>query len=100
LFRHLYDIWYFRSQLPRETRLRICPLQAPFDTSIERNTNTALTLEDIQHICVEVFENLVFTGVDNDHRKLGAFHTLTALTIVSPEARMAMPWLYESVIAL
>ena len=97
LFRNLYDVWYYRSQLTRETRLRICPLTAPFDTSIERNGGRPLTFEDVQQICVEVFENLVFMGVDDDHRKLGAFHALTALTIVSPEARMAMPWLYESV---
>jgi len=99
LFRNLYDVWYYRSQLTRETRLKICPLPAPFETTIERNGARPINLEDIQQICIEVFENLVFMGVDDDHRKLGTFHALTALTLVSPEARMAMPWLYESVIA-
>jgi hypothetical protein len=97
LFRNLYDIWYYRSQLTRETRKKICPLPAPFDTSVERNGARPLILEDVQTICVEVFENLVFMGSDDDHRKLGAFHALTALTIVSPEARTSLPWLYESV---
>jgi len=36
-------------------------------------------------------------GIDNDHRQLGALHSLTALTLVSPEARTGLPWLYESV---
>jgi hypothetical protein len=99
LFRSLYDIWYYRSQLTRETRLRICPIIAPFETSIDRSTGRPLTLENIQKICVEILENLIFMGVDNDSRQLGAFHSLSALTIVSPEARAAMPWLYESVIS-
>jgi hypothetical protein len=97
LFRSLYDIWYYRSQLSRETRQRICPLPAPFDTTIERNAVRPLTTEDIQKMCVEIFENLIFMGVDNDSRQLGAFHSLTALTVVSLEARTAMPWLYESI---
>jgi hypothetical protein len=93
LYRHLYDIWYLRSQLTRETRHNICPLPTPF--SSERNI--IMDLEYIKTACVEVFENLIFTGVDEEHRRLGAFHALTALTIVSMEARQSMPWLYESV---
>jgi hypothetical protein len=64
---------------------------------VERNGARPLNLEDVQTICTEVFENLVCMGADDDNRKLGAFHALTALTIVSPEARAALPWLYESV---
>ena len=40
---------------------------------------------------------MVYMGIDADHRNLGAFHILTALTIVSIPARTAMPWLYESI---
>lgn len=98
MFRSLYNIWYYQSQLSRETRIRICPLPAPFDTTIERNAVRPLTMEDIQKMCVEILENLIFMGVDDDSRQLGAFHSLTALTVVSAEARTAMPWLYESII--
>jgi hypothetical protein len=93
LYRHLYDIWFLRTQMSRETRYNICPLQTPF--SGERNI--ILELDYVKNACVEVFENLVFTGSDDEHRRLGAFHALTALTIVSADARQAMPWLYESV---
>ena len=93
LYRHLYDIWYLRSQLTRETRHNICPLNSPFNA--ERNM--VLDLDYIKTACVEVFENLIFMGIDDEHRRLGTFHALTALTIVSPGAREAMPWLYESV---
>jgi hypothetical protein len=40
---------------------------------------------------------MVYSGIDDDHRKIGAFHALSGLTIVSLDARLAMPWLYESV---
>jgi hypothetical protein len=93
LYRHLYDIWFLRSQLTRETRYNICPMNSPF--TAERNM--VLDLEYIKTACVEVFENLIFMGVDDEHRRLGAFHALTALTIVSMDARESMPWLYESV---
>uniref|UniRef100_A0A6C0LAD8 SAP domain-containing protein n=1 Tax=viral metagenome TaxID=1070528 RepID=A0A6C0LAD8_9ZZZZ len=93
LYRHLYDIWFLRSQLTRETRHNICPLVSPF--TAERNM--VLDLDYIKTACVEVFENLIFMGIDDEHRRLGTFHALTALTIVSPGAREAMPWLYESV---
>jgi len=93
LYRHLYDIWYLRSQLTRETRHNICPLVSPF--TAERNM--IVDLDYIKTACVEVFENLIFMGTDDEHRRLGTFHSLTALTIVSPGARDAMPWLYESV---
>jgi len=101
LFRNLHDIWYYRSRLSRETRLKICPLLSPFiplnNPLDHSNEQTYLNLGNIQALCVEVIENLVFMGIDDDHRKLGAFHALTALTVISTEARNAMPWLYESV---
>jgi hypothetical protein len=97
LYRNLYDIWYYRSQLTNDTRQRICPLTYPFETTAERNRGAILSLETIQRICAEVIENFIFMGTDNDHRQLGAFHSLTAMTIVSTNAREAMPWLYESI---
>lgn len=41
---------------------------------------------------------MVYSGINVDMRRLGTFHALTALTIVSRDARIAMPWLYESII--
>jgi hypothetical protein len=41
-------------------------------------------------------ENMVYCGVDDEYRKIGALHVLTALTGVSIGARTSMPWLYEA----
>ena len=38
------------------------------------------------------------SGIDQDSRSLGALYVLTALTLVSPNAADAMPWLYNSVV--
>jgi hypothetical protein len=99
-YRYLYDIWNYRGQLSRELKLKICPMNSPFD--FEHNVLRSLYPVEINQTvlrltCLTVFENFVYTGVDDEHRKLGAFHALTALTMVSNGARTAMSWLYESV---
>jgi hypothetical protein len=45
-----------------------------------------------------IVENIVFSGGDAEFRKIGVMHILTALTAVSEEARIAIPWLYESLV--
>lgn len=98
LYRSLYEIWNYRSNLSREVRNQICPNIGPFDGIFPRIVyHDDLTLEQIKTGCLTVFENLVFLGINDDSRRLGAFHALSALTIVSPGARQAMPWLYDSV---
>lgn len=98
LYRALYEIWNYRSNLSRDVKLRICPHVSPFDGIFPRIIyHNDLTFNQIQNACVTVFENMVYQGVDEDHRKIGTFHALSGLTMVSDNARQAMPWLYESV---
>jgi hypothetical protein len=98
LYRILYDIWFFRSNMSREVRNLICPNTSPFDGILPRILNTNnLTFLQIQNACLTTFENMVYTGTDDSNRLLGAYHALTALTIVSTDARIAMPWLFQSV---
>ena len=100
LYRYLYDIWYYRINFTRETRHNICPYLTPFYNVVNvRNiANNNVTMDEIKQLCLIVFENLVYTGYDDEYRKLGAMHALSALTIVSLGARLTLTWLYESVI--
>ena len=99
LYRCLYEIWTYRSGLTNEMKIRICPFHGPFDGIFNHPPQAnELTLEQTKMACLIVFENLVYSGIDEDHRKIGCFHALSALTVVSPGARDAMPWLYESVV--
>jgi hypothetical protein len=97
-YRVLSDIWNYRAQLSYDIKKKICPFLEPFANIFTRNVlyNDA-PLEDFQVLCITVMENLVYSGFDDEYRKISAFHLLSALTVVSAQARNAMPWLYESI---
>jgi hypothetical protein len=99
LYRTLFDIWTHRSQMDRDTKISICPFHGPFDNIWRRSVqNNEITLEQMKLACLIVFENMIYSGINEDYRKIGCFHVLSALTIVSLEARNAMMWLYESIV--
>ena len=94
--KEIYNIWRYRAQLSNETKRKICIFD-PFSHINGHMTYTELTTDTLKEHSLRIIENLVYAGIDNDHRNLGAFHILTALTYVSIPARTSMPWLYESV---
>jgi hypothetical protein len=97
-FRCLRDIWLYRAQLSLAVKQKICPLWDPFTVLSEQiHFSNDLTDTQLQFLCISVMEDMIFTGIDNEYRMLGAFHVLSALTIVSIPARESMMWLYESV---
>ena len=94
-FRILKDIWCYRAQIPINIKIKICPLWDPF-IMLSTNDLTDLTVEQLKARCLCVMEDMIYTGVDIEFKTLGALHVLTVLTVVSREARINMPWLYES----
>lgn len=98
LYRLLYNIWNFRAGISPNTKLLICPFHSPFDGIFPREIrHDELSLHEVKTACIIVFENMIYSGITDEYRKIGAFHALSALTIVSRGARASMPWLYESV---
>jgi hypothetical protein len=98
LYRCLYDIWNYRAQLSYEMKRNICIIDDPFHNVFnEAMYYHDISLNRIRDACVTVFENMIYTGIDDEYRKLGVLHALSALTLVSIPARNAMPWLYESI---
>lgn len=98
LYRTLFDIWNYRANLSSDMKRKICIVNDPFFGLFGTRTYYYdISEERIKDACLRVFENLVFAGIDDDHRRIGSFHALTALTVVSLEAREAMPWLYDSI---
>lgn len=95
-YRYLNDIWRYRGQLSYETKRRICSLQDPFPNMVR--TSDLMTREEIQSRCLYAMEHMVYTGIDNEYRKIGALHVLSVMTVVSMPARQAMTWLYESLV--
>ena len=64
------------------------------------STNDLLELntQQLKCRCLSVMEDMVYTGVENEYRTLGAFHVLSVLTVINGNARQNMPWLYESLL--
>ena len=98
-FRCLRDIWMYRAQLSLDIKMKICPLWDPFVAITSDQLNfSELNETQLRNICISIMEDMVFTGIDGEFRMLGAFHVLSALTIVSLPARHSMMWLYESLV--
>ena len=55
-----------------------------------------ISMDQIRMANISAIELLVYTGIDNEFRKLGAIYVISALTSVSESARTAVPWLYEA----
>ena len=89
-YHFLYDIWSYKANMTSDTKRKICSLYDPF-----QNTQH-YPISIIKEVCVSVMENILYSGIDDEFRKIGALHILSALTFVSYNARMNMPWLYES----
>ena len=94
-FRWLYSIWAYRGQMSTEVKNNICYLHDPFlNKRIPEFDDTNVLM--LQMNCIDVMEHMVYCGIDDEYRKLGALHVLTALTMVSLEARNEYFWLYEN----
>ena len=103
--RNLRNLWRYQAQIPFLVKHQICPIKDPFTPSntaeepLQNINEEATILNYLRGLLLEPMENLVFSGIDIEFRKLGALHVLTALTSVSEDARTSFIWLYESMYA-
>jgi hypothetical protein len=96
--RELIDIWEYRAQLQHSTKVKICPpAGAPFSPYRIQAIQTETNMQNLQKYILEILEKLVNSGVDHEHKSLGAIYVLGALTLVNSQAAEALPWLYQSV---
>jgi len=97
-FRELSDIWNYRANISEETKIKICPPNGILFNHTERTSiyheNNQLILQLKISI---ILEKMLYSGVDNDSKVLGAYYILAALTLVSQDAATSMSWLYQSV---
>jgi hypothetical protein len=94
----LKDIWYYRSNLSEEVRTEICPNYQDLFRETHEVDIFMLNRSTINDIILTIMERLVRTGLTNDGRCLGATYVLCALTLVSADAALALPWLFQSVL--
>jgi SAP domain len=93
----LHNVWRHRSRMPFSVRQRICPLGDPFPNTILLGMRyDQIPADQLMSEVVSTMENLSYTAVDIEDRKLGVIYALIALTYVSLPARENLIWLYES----
>lgn len=92
-FYESYYAWW--SRLPPSTKREICYIPNPF-SDIRFRPLDELERFEYQDACVTLIEHMVYTGINEESRRLGALHVLSQLTRVSYLARNALPWLYDS----
>jgi hypothetical protein len=93
LYMELADIWYHRAMLTRDDRARIVPsgqgLPVPVSTVI------VMTQKALEHTVIRACRLLVSSAVARSDKQLGVMYVLGSLSLVSPDAAFAYPWLVD-----
>lgn len=99
MIRELIDIWSYRALLTIETKRAICPpLGNPFLRLIHFHQLQLIeNIDEVRKFTLEILERFVNLGINRDSQCLGAFYVLGTLTLVSPDAAISLPWLYQAV---
>jgi hypothetical protein len=95
--RELADIWTYRANLSSLVKREICPPVGDPFRSMDFHALPNLSIESLKRVSLTLIESFVRRGINAESRKLGAFHVLSALTLVNSDAASSLPWLYQSV---
>lgn len=98
LLRELIDIWEYRAQLTHIVKQAICPPHGTPFAGINLNHLVTQNITLLKTNILNIFENLISKSPNRENQSLGAYYILSAITLVSPPAAEALPWLYESVV--
>tara|TARA_B100001093_G_scaffold489344_1_gene527423 strand:- start:510 stop:1583 length:1074 start_codon:yes stop_codon:yes gene_type:complete len=96
--RELHDIWNYRADLTQETKREICPPYGNPFRNININLINSYNLNSVRKFALNIMDELINKGINNDSKSLGIIYILSSLTLVNSSAAEAMPWLYESVL--
>ena len=92
----LKDIWNHRLTITNDLKKRIYP---PHGNPFIHHHHTYIIQKNllfIQKYIINMIYNMITKGLTSDDTALGVFYVLTALTLVSQPAAIALPWLYDS----
>jgi hypothetical protein len=82
---------YWNTNLTQQIRQNISP-RRPNPFLCDDLTTYTIPMDLWCASCVDIMECMVYSGIDDDHRKLGALHVLFILTQVSHDAHLALPF--------
>jgi hypothetical protein len=93
----LRDLWMYRAPLTLDIKKLICPPNGdPFRNFNIYYIRDEPNIENIRKVILNVMEQFINYGVNNDNKYLGASYVLGCLTLVNKNASESMPWLYQA----
>jgi len=95
LYIELADIWMHRANLGAEDRKRIVPSIAGRPFSFPVPTVLVMAQKALQPAVLNTCRLLVSSAAARSDRQLGVMYVLGALSIISPSAGAAFPWLVD-----
>lgn len=96
-YRELFDIWNFRAGLSPAQKNAIVPQYPQKIFKHSPNTVSQQTIQVVQKLNMNTMRLLISSAEDRNDRILGAMYIITTFTLVNRQARIAYPWLYDSV---
>ena len=94
--RELVDVWEYRAQIDNETKRKINPSHGNPFFGFNIQVLLHKPYEVLQKRVLDLIEIFVTNGQDNDAKYLGVCYVLGALTTVSHDCAIALPWLYSA----
>jgi hypothetical protein len=91
-YKHLEDIWNYRSQISQNIKYNIIGNNILFNMSVY-NFYKINNINKCRIIILDEMEKLLINGSDIPNKCLGGLYILTALCNVSHECANSMPWL-------
>lgn len=93
-YRVLEDIWNYRAELTLEKKKEIVPNNNIFRNSINYIMNIKKK-RDLEKIILNEIDKLISSSENIIHRNTGCYYVLIALTEISHDCAIAMPWLTQ-----
>ena len=94
--RELVDVWEYRAQIDNETKRKINPQHSNPFFGFNIHVLLHKPYEVMQKRVLDLIEIFITKGEDNDAKYLGVCYVLGALTTVSHDCAIALPWLYSA----
>lgn len=95
--REIFDIWTYRAQLSPIVMAEIVPPHGNPFGGLSLHLAQNQSEESLRNSALRIIECLVKSANSIENRAMGAYYVLAALTLVSEEARISLPWLFQSV---
>jgi len=93
-YRNLEDIWNYRADLSLEQKKQIVPANDIFNIAANKIFLTD-NLKKVRDIVLNDLDNLVSSGISDQHKSTGCYYILIALSEISPGCAESLPWLVQ-----